>query len=116
MKDSKADKKNAYWNAHPEWSRRKHLKRKYGITIEQYDEMFRSQGGVCAVCERPQQRRRLNVDHNHITGAVRGLLCDHCNIGLGKLKDNPGLLLAALNYLASYDEIDFSEPSLEIAA
>lgn len=55
------------------------LRRKYGITAEQYDAMLSAQGGVCFLCGRPPKTRRLAVDHCHETGAVRKLLCDKCN-------------------------------------
>jgi hypothetical protein len=54
-------------------------KRKYGLSLEQYEEMLRLQGGTCALCGRPPKTYRLNVDHDHITGRVRGLLCYRCN-------------------------------------
>lgn len=61
--------------------RRSALRRNFGITIEQYDEMFDRQKGCCAICERHQDNfsKRLAVDHNHITGEIRGLLCNYCN-------------------------------------
>lgn len=81
------------------------LIRKYGITQEQYDEMFEEQGGVCAICERPESRvikgnlNRMAVDHDHETGAVRGLLCAKCNTALGKFDDDAALLERAIDYL-----------------
>lgn len=65
--------------------RRAELKKKYGITLEQYDEMFVKQGGLCAVCLEPQVdfSLRFAVDHSHKTGKVRGLLCGNCNTTLG---------------------------------
>jgi hypothetical protein len=72
----------------------------YGITEEQYQELMSAQSGVCAICKGPNVAdRRLGVDHDHITNAVRGLLCINCNYGLGYFKDNPDLLIAAINYL-----------------
>lgn len=81
-----------------------HLKRKYGITLEQYDEMLAAQGGVCAVCGRePRDDISLHVDHDHETGALRGLLCFRCNNSLGDLGDDPDLLRRAASYLDSHD-------------
>lgn len=76
------------------------LKRRYGITAEEYDEMFERQGGVCAVCgnECPTGRR-LSVDHCHKTGEVRGLLCALCNMVLGAVDDNQETLMNLLIYL-----------------
>jgi hypothetical protein len=55
------------------------LRKKYGIDIETYERMLRAQDGVCAICRRPPKTVRLNVDHDHKTGRVRGLLCFRCN-------------------------------------
>ena len=67
--------------------REKRMKERYGITIAIYEEMFVDQGGVCKICEVPP-RRMLVVDHCHLSGKVRGLLCSSCNLGLGKFRDN----------------------------
>ncbi len=76
--------------------------RQYGITVEEYDVLYEEQNRGCAICFAPtgSNNKRLAVDHNHETGEVRGLLCDDCNIGLGKFKDNPNLLATAINYLS----------------
>ena len=57
------------------------LKRKYGITVEQYNQMLKNQNHCCAVCDRHEDefKIKLAVDHNHVTGEIRGLLCSHCN-------------------------------------
>jgi len=75
--------------------------RYYSLTVEEYDAMYLSQNKGCAICHAPTgaNGKRLAVDHNHQTEVVRGLLCDDCNTGLGKFKDNPNLLATALNYL-----------------
>jgi len=77
------------------------LQRKYGISLEEYEELHKKQDGQCRICDTTAEEngRRLAVDHNHKTGEVRGLLCDQCNVGLGKFKDSPTRLRAALNYL-----------------
>jgi len=76
-------------------------KRKYGITLEDYNKIFTEQKGCCKICNTHQVelKIRLAVDHCHTTGKVRGLLCDTCNRGLGYLKDSPELLNNAINYL-----------------
>lgn len=78
-----------------------HLKSKYNITLDDYDNMLKEQGGVCALCgtNEPGKQGRFVVDHNHDTGEVRGLLCNQCNVGLGALQDSPTLLLKAADYL-----------------
>jgi hypothetical protein len=76
------------------------LKCRYGITLEEYEKMLEAQGGHCAMCKRTRYKnRRLAVDHNHTTGAIRGILCDGCNIALAIL-ENPPLLAKAMAYLA----------------
>lgn len=82
------------------------LRRNYGITAEQYAVMLEAQGGVCAICRQSEtaknvkgEIRALAVDHDHETGAVRGLLCQLCNQGLGAFRDNAVFLQAAIEYL-----------------
>ena len=79
----------------------KRLEQKYGITSEQRTKMFEAQRGCCKICGKheSEQRRALAVDHCHTTGAVRGLLCDNCNRGIGYFRDNPEALKAAIKYL-----------------
>ena len=77
----------------------------YGITVEEYDRMYKSCGGRCEICGRAEEdavKGRLHVDHCHDTGVVRGLLCSHCNTALGKFQDSPELLTAAIRYIAGY--------------
>jgi len=72
----------------------------YGITKEQYFEMYEKQEGKCAICEEvPKTKRLLHVDHCHSTGNVRGLLCSLCNTALGSFRDNTALLTRAIEYL-----------------
>ena len=82
------------------------LKYNFGITMLEYDRMLKDQGSVCKICGNPEVAKsnsgvtkRLAVDHCHDTGKIRGLLCQDCNIGIGKLKDNPVLLQKAMDYL-----------------
>lgn len=74
---------------------------RYGLTLEQFEILFKQQRGLCAICEKPEPPiRRLAVDHSHTTGVVRGLLCNKCNRGLGYFKDSCDLLSKAVIYLA----------------
>ena len=82
-------------------ARRASLKAIYGIAGDEYDKLLESQKGHCALCgmSPKDNRKRLAVDHNHVTGKVRGLLCDRCNKGLGNFKDNIEVLKKAIKYL-----------------
>lgn len=77
------------------------LKNRYGITEDDYNAMFVKQSGKCAVCSTDfnGSARNMDVDHCHVSGRVRGLLCNNCNRGIGYLQDSPGLLLSAAAYL-----------------
>lgn len=77
----------------------KRREQKFGLTPGQYDEMLAEQQGVCAICKQPSPSRALAVDHDHQTGAVRGLLCTGCNVGLGNFRDDTELLARAQAYL-----------------
>jgi hypothetical protein len=80
--------------------RNSHYLREYGITLDQYDSMLQKQNGVCGICHKPEPRsEHLSVDHCHITGEVRGLLCSRCNMVLGMFLDSPALLKSAITYL-----------------
>ena len=98
----KAECEHAYYLQHKEEAKvaaRASKYRKYGITIDDYDRILKEQGGGCNICGRPPKKRRLHVDHNHITGKVRGLLCMKCNRGLSWFNDSPELLREAARYV-----------------
>ena len=86
-------------------TRHYHLKRRYGIGADEFDELVVQQGGVCAICGRPDPE---HVDHDHETGAVRGILCFNCNGGLGQFRDSIDSLLTAASYLEAHrtDELE----------
>jgi hypothetical protein len=75
---------------------------KYGITEAEYDQMVDIQGGLCACCNLAPSGKGaaavLNVDHDHVTGRVRGLLCNPCNQAMGLMKDNPAMVRQLLAY------------------
>lgn len=84
------------------------LKRLHQITLDHYESLLRQQHGVCAICRKPPSRSNmtemvLDVDHDHKSGKIRGLLCRSCNGGLGLFKDSPHLMLAAIDYLKQCD-------------
>lgn len=79
-----------------------HLRRTFGITIEEFDAMLAAQGGGCAICGRAApEGTSLHVDHEHETGVVRGLLCFTCNGALGMFTENEGHLVRAADYVSS---------------
>lgn len=86
---------------HPTERRKWHLKYNYGITPQEYQILFEAQNGKCAICNTNDPITRLNfsVDHDHVTGRVRGLLCTTCNSLLGFAKDQVVLLEKAIEYL-----------------
>jgi hypothetical protein len=85
------------------------LRRIYGITLEQYNLLLNHQEGKCAICSKyiGCERKRINIDHDHNTNRVRGLLCNSCNTALGRLGDSVEGLLKAINYLENppFDDI-----------
>lgn len=99
--------RNAYsWVCRPcqrkrvrDWKRRNPRKR-YGVT---YAELVSQYGDRCNICGSTDSRNptqgRLCIDHDHRTNQVRGLLCHHCNAGIGHFSDDPSLLQTAINYL-----------------
>lgn len=81
-------------------AREAQLKKNYGITEEEYFEMLNLQNGLCKIClTKGKENRNLSVDHSHKTKRVRGLLCQNCNVGLGKFQDDEKLLAKAIEYL-----------------
>ena len=84
-------------------------KRKFGISVDDYESMLENQRGLCAACGRPETSmrngkvKRLAVDHNHTTGEVRGLLCCKCNTVIGFTEENISILQGIENYLVSSD-------------
>jgi hypothetical protein len=82
-------------------SRNKLFKKKYGLTVEQHEALFAAQGFVCAACgaPKPNSKKGWSTDHCHATGAVRGIVCHHCNIGIGHAKDDMETLRKWIAYL-----------------
>lgn len=83
--------------------RMQYLKR-YGISEDEYRQMWNSQEGACAICGKDLSLldpRHRHIDHEHSTGRVRGILCSRCNRGLGFFEDNPDSLATAARYLSS---------------
>jgi len=101
----------AWREQNPESDVRKHLRRKYGMTLEQYNFLFEKQKGLCALCRKPETTKRnsksdsperLAVDHCHDTGRIRGLLCFKCNTAVGSIGDDEESARRVVEYLGSY--------------
>lgn len=99
----------------PDHYYRKHLKRCYHITFEDYNRILAEQGGVCAICRTKPPEKRLAVDHDHrccpkrgqvnrsCGKCVRGLLCTPCNVSLGALKNDPTIFRLAIEYIEKWN-------------
>ncbi len=96
------ERNSAYYYAHkPQkaaYARKRKLEIEYGLTQDEFDAMVLAQGGCCAICGR-QSEGKFNIDHDHDTGNVRGLLCGPCNRGIGLLGDSAETLQRAVAYL-----------------
>lgn len=97
-----------------------HLRKRYGLSLEEYADLRDKQNGVCAICFRPpsrdvspmgDKRAKLAVDHNHGTGQVRGLLCFDCNVKLAAIEDEQFMLLARA-YLHRTEGYEFTKENL----
>jgi len=86
---------------------RGHLRRKYSITLEDYNSMVEEQNGLCAICGRTNSKKgvfeRLAVDHNHISGQIRGLLCNRCNVILGLGDEDINTFKNIISYIIERD-------------
>jgi len=87
-----------------ETKRDKHLKRKFNLTLQEYNKILKKQGGVCAICRNKESNKSLAVDHNHKNGKVRGLLCTNCNITLGTAKEDIKILFDCIKYLKFHNK------------
>lgn len=91
------------------------LKNEYDMTANEYETLLIQQNYSCAICKRHESnfKKRLAVDHDHETGEIRGLLCNNCNNGLGRFKDNVDTLESAIDYLLA-GNISVYSPTDEI--
>lgn len=99
-----ARKKVKEWQQANPHKRKEHRILKYGLTLDQFNQMLEAQGMKCAICGYSDMSNKNNfplVDHCHSTGKVRGLLCMNCNQALGKFKDSLDNLKAAIAYLSN---------------
>lgn len=95
-----------YKEKNPNAKRNSTYKRKYGITLAEYDVMFEDQNGTCSICKLPEINRRLAVDHDHKTGKVRSLLCTRCNMVIGLMEENTESLNNAIKYIERHKDAE----------
>ena len=81
-------------------SKQDYFKNTWGITIQELEEMKKAQDYKCAICG--SNPKKLNIDHNHSTGYLRGLLCDGCNTAIGLLQDSESIVQSAVEYIKKY--------------
>lgn len=94
--DKEYQRKNKGWLRAKHWER--YLKRTYGLSLSDYETMYKTQNGLCSICGGVPVGK-LRVDHDHQTSFVRGLLCNSCNTTLGHFRDDPAILQKAISYL-----------------
>ena len=82
-------------------------RRRFGLTPKQYNEILEKQGGVCAICNRKNNNgTTLSVDHDHVTGEIRELLCNNCNVTIGNCEENIDILMKIINYLIKHKNLE----------
>lgn len=89
-----------------------YVRRTYSLDAGEYQRLLASQGGACAICAKKPRKRYLAVDHDHFSGAVRGLLCYFCNSAIGVFEFNRDTARRASDYLARIEQ-DFDSHPLE---
>lgn len=84
-------------------ARAQQLKVKFKMTLDEYNSLLTSQKYGCAICGKKEEKIHLSVDHDHVTGKNRGILCANCNNGLGRFKDSSEFLRKAANYIDKWN-------------
>lgn len=92
-----------YCSKNPDIVKNTVLKTVYGITLKQYKDLKSKQNDKCLICN---EIKKLHIDHDHLTGKIRGLLCGNCNRGIGLFKDNVKFLENAIYYLKENQSVD----------
>jgi hypothetical protein len=96
----KRSRGRAWTKSNPEYQANRHIKRRYGITVAEVQDLRQRQEGTCAICG--AEGKRLVIDHDHETGVIRGLLCDRCNVVLGNVENWPEVVNACQIYLVTH--------------
>lgn len=97
-----------HWETHRKKYRVRHYKKKYGLTLEEFEDKLESQGNECEICKESldvnDNSKKAHMDHNHTTGELRGILCSKCNQGLGSFYESKEKLKSAIEYLEKYND------------
>lgn len=106
LKRNKRNLRNKMSEKRRDYHRNYAMKKKYGISLEQFHKMLLDQNGKCAICDKDHDKCQngLYVDHNHETKKVRKLLCKECNVGLGFFMEKVEFMQNAINYLNEHNE------------
>lgn len=81
------------------------LQRNYGLSVEAFYSLLAGQGGVCATCRTPLAGGSdTHIDHDHVTGSVRGVLCLQCNLALGLVRESSTTLSRMVDYLGGFEK------------
>lgn len=106
--EGQREKFRKFAKENPEKVKNTQIKCKFGIDLVSYYKMLGQQGDGCAICKSTDSKRKgtayFAIDHDHVTGQVRGLLCDSCNVMLGRAKDDINILQSAILYLKANNE------------
>lgn len=98
-----ANNQERYRTIYRRGNHKANLRLRYGLTVDEFDELWAQTDGLCAICRKPESRgRRLSLDHDHATGEVRGFLCSKCNLLLGHVSDDADRLTRAAQYLRGH--------------
>jgi hypothetical protein len=99
-----------WYYGHQDWVRDRNLRRQYGLSLEQFNQMFEEQGKCCRTCHRTEPKgQNWVVDHDHVTNRIRGILCNLCNTAIGLLDENRETLVRLIEYLRSSTLLDETE-------
>lgn len=106
------ERTKAFRKANPKKMKEQHLKTLYKISLNEYNQKFIEQNGVCEICGEPEKFSKrygkqinLSVDHNHKTNIIQGLLCSRCNITLGRINEDASILSNMINYINKYQKL-----------
>jgi hypothetical protein len=92
--------KRGYLRGTWEYNRNHSLLQHYGISLQEWYQIFDAQGNVCKICNSTEPHgKNWHTDHNHLTGKIRGILCGWCNTALGKFQENQQIIEKAIEYL-----------------